>query len=206
MACAEQPAQVARGRTIDDPGRAANIVGARFQRDVIGKMGLYWARPAPGWRRSRRLSSWRLLIGWFWTVCLFLATTVLGILILRARPQRSRPLPRRVSPGRHSGDPPRKPRAWPMLGGILLLFRALSPTSLGALLLVRRFGVRFARPWSRARATPAGGSAIPRSSTSTPQEWRQMSDKPIDDDRPRKRAMRPVRCGECILVRPGPLC
>ena len=39
MACAEQPAQVAQARTIDDPGRAANIVGKRFAAMSLVKWG-----------------------------------------------------------------------------------------------------------------------------------------------------------------------
>jgi UPF0716 protein FxsA len=133
-----------------------------------------------------------LLIGWFWAVCLLLATTALGILALRRS-------------GRHDIDRFRaafaqdgiraihleSPGFGPMLGGILLVFPGFITDVLGAMLLVpafRRYFSRAIRRANDARRRQRDPSLVDL----TPKEWHQVSerppsDPPLEDSTPRKR-------------------
>ena len=129
-----------------------------------------------------------LTIGWFWAVCLFLATTVLGVLILKRA-------------GRHDVDRFRaafaedgiraihleSPGLGPMVGGILLVFPGFITDVAGAMLFI---------PAIRRWISAAIGRAVERGRRRrdpavvdlTPKEWHQVSETPpIEDARPRKR-------------------
>ena len=83
------------------------------------------------------MSQSRIAIGWFRAVCLFLATSLLGLLILR-RSGRS-DIDRFRDAFRRDGIRAihlESPGLGPMLGGILLVFPGFITDVLGALLLV----------------------------------------------------------------------
>jgi UPF0716 protein FxsA len=128
-----------------------------------------------------------IAIGWFWAVCLFLATTVLGLLILR-RSGRS-DIDRFRDAFRRDGIRAihlESPGLGPVLGGILLVFPGFITDVLGALLLipvVRRKLRRLIARSREARRRQREPSVIDL----TPKEWHQVSDKPIKDGQPRKR-------------------
>jgi UPF0716 protein FxsA len=128
-----------------------------------------------------------IAIGWFWAVCLFLATTVLGLLILR-RSGRS-DIARFRDAFRRDGIRAihlESPGLGPMLGGILLVFPGFITDALGALLLIPavRRQIRGLIARSReARRRQREPSVIDL----TPKEWHQISDKPIKHGGPRKR-------------------
>lgn len=128
-----------------------------------------------------------LLIGWFWTTCLFLATTALGVLVLRRS-------------GRNDIDRFRAalaangvrairletPGLGPIVGGILLVFPGFITDILGALLLIpavrRRLGATIGRA-NEARRRRRDPAVVDL----TREEWHQVSEKSLEDDGPRKR-------------------
>jgi UPF0716 family protein affecting phage T7 exclusion len=128
-----------------------------------------------------------LTVGWLPAVCLFLATSLLGLLILRRS-------------GRHDFDRFRdafrrdgiravhleSPGLGPMLGGILLVFPGFITDALGALLLVPAVRRQLRRLIARARQERRRQSD-PSIVDLTPKEWRQVSEKPVKDSRPSKR-------------------
>jgi UPF0716 protein FxsA len=128
-----------------------------------------------------------LAIGWLPAVCLFLATSLLGLLVLRRS-------------GRKDFDRFRdafgrdgiraihleSPGLGPMLGGILLVFPGFITDALGALLLVPPVRRQLRRLIARARDERRRQSD-PSVVDLTPKEWRQVSEKPIKDGRPSKR-------------------
>jgi UPF0716 protein FxsA len=186
VACAGQPAQVAQGWTIDDPGRAANIVGTRFPAMSLVKWGFIGLFLLP-LAELAAFAAVALAIGWFWAVCLFLATSIAGLAILR-RSGRS-DIDRFRDAFRRDGIAAihlESPGLGPMLGGILLLFPGFITDVVGLLLLVppvrrklRKFIARSREAHRRQRE--------PSVVDLTPKEWRQVSEKPIEDGRPRKR-------------------
>jgi UPF0716 family protein affecting phage T7 exclusion len=112
-----------------------------------------------------------LTIGWIPAACLFVATSILGLLILR-RSGRS-DLDRFLDAFRRDGLRAihlESPGLGSMLGGILLVF----PGFITDALIVR------ARETRRRQRDP---SVIDL----TPKEWHQVSEKQIKDGRPRKR-------------------
>lgn len=120
-----------------------------------------------------------IAVGWLWALCLFLATTILGLALLRRSGRRD--LDRMRDAWRRDGLRAlhlEGPGIGPMLGGILLVFPGFITDALGLLLLVpairRRLRARFARARGERRA---------RNSTAvvdlTSKEWRQVSDKPL---------------------------
>jgi UPF0716 protein FxsA len=128
-----------------------------------------------------------LLIGWFWTVCLFLATSVLGLLILRRSGRRD--IERlRAAMAEHGiyAIHLDSPGLGPMLGGILLLFPGFITDIAGLLLLIPvvRRGLRAAI--GRAAETRRQ-QRDPSVVDLTPTEWRQVSENSIEDGTPRKR-------------------
>jgi UPF0716 protein FxsA len=186
VACAEQPAQVAQGRTIDDPRRAANIVGTRFPAMSLVKWGFigFFLLPVAEMAVFVAIA---LAIGWFSTVCLFLATTVLGLMILRRSGRAD--IDRFRDAVRHEGFRAihlESPGLGPMLGGILLVFPGFITDVVGALLLIpavrRRIRRRIARS-REARRRQREPSVIDL----TPKEWRQISQKPIKGSGPSNR-------------------
>jgi UPF0716 protein FxsA len=121
------------------------------------------------------------LIGWVWTVCLFLATSVIGLFVLRRAGRRNLDrLRSQVSRDGFAALRLGQPGVGAMLGGILLVFPGFITDVLGALLLVPAFGRRLGAMFSRA-SDKRGGT--PRASIVdlTPQEWRQVSEKSIED-------------------------
>ena len=127
-------------------------------------------------------------IGWFWAVCLFLATTIAGLLLLRrsgrsdferVRAEWARNGVRALhldSPGLGS-----------MIAGILLVLPGFITDVAGALLLLPplrralRAAIRRATDEGRRRRDPAVVDLSPK-------EWREMPESSIEDGGPRKRA------------------
>ena len=127
-----------------------------------------------------------ITIGWFWAVCLFLATTVLGLLILR-RSGRS-DIDRFRDAFRQEGIRAihlESPGLGPMLGGILLVFPGFITDALGALLLIPAVRRKLRGLVARSRETRRR-QRQPEVVDLTPEEWRQISEKPTKDTRPRK--------------------
>jgi UPF0716 protein FxsA len=186
VACAEQPAQVAQGWTIDDPGRAANIVGTRFPAMSLVKWGFIGLILLPLAEMAAFVAV-AAAIGWIPAACLFLATSLLGLLILR-RSGRS-DLDRFRDAFRRDGLRAihlESPGLGPMLGGILLVFPGFITDALGALLLVPVVRRTLRRFIARARETRRR-ERDPSVIDLTPKEWHQVSEKPIKDGGPRKR-------------------
>ena len=126
-------------------------------------------------------------IGWLPAVCLFLATTILGLVILR-RSGRS-DLDRFRDAFRQDGFRAihlESPGLGPILGGILLVFPGFITDALGALLLVPLVRRKLRRVVARARETRRR-QRQPEVVDLTPKEWHQISEKPIKGDNPRKR-------------------
>lgn len=128
-----------------------------------------------------------LAIGWFPAVCLFLATTIVGLLLLRR--SGSADIDRFRDAFRREGFRAihlESPGLGPMLGGILLVFPGFITDVVGALLLIPavRRGIR--RRIARARAARRR-QREPSVVDLTPKEWRQISQKPIKGSEPRKR-------------------
>ncbi len=128
------------------------------------------------------------VIGWFWAVCLFLATTVVGLIVVKRAGRRD--LDRlRSQMSRNGVDPLRldSPGLGPVIGGILLVFPGFITDLLGLLLLVpatrRKLSATIVRAFEKRR-----GPQRPSVVDLTPEEWRQVSEKPIDDGHPSKRA------------------
>ena len=126
-------------------------------------------------------------IGWLLAACLFIATTVLGLLILR-RSGRS-DIDRFRDAFRREGIRAihlESPGLGPMLGGILLVFPGFMTDILGALLLipaVRRNLRAFIARSRESRRRQSEPSVVDL----TPKEWHQVAEKPIKDGGPRKR-------------------
>ena len=127
------------------------------------------------------------LIGWLGAICLFLATTVLGILILRR--SGSNDIERFRAAFSQDGVRAihlESPGLGPVIGGILLVFPGFITDILGALLLVPAVRGALRAAIGRARETRRR-KRNPEVVDLTPQEWHQVSsDKPIEDGRPRK--------------------
>jgi UPF0716 protein FxsA len=164
--------------TIDDPGRHANIVvGTRSAAMSLVKWGFIALFALP----VAELAAFVVLIsviGWFWTLCLFVATTVLGLVILRRSGRRD--VDRFRDALRRDGLQAvhlESPGVGPVLGGILLVFPGFITDLLGLLLLVptvrRRLRARFARVRDdRRRQRDTAVIDL------TPKEWHQVSEKP----------------------------
>jgi len=127
-----------------------------------------------------------MAIGWIPAACLFLATTVLGLLILR-RSGRS-DLDRFRDAFRREGFRAihlESPGLGPMLGGILLVFPGFITDALGALLLVPAIRRKLRRMLARSRETRRR-EREPSVIDLTPTEWHQVSEKPAKENRLRK--------------------
>jgi UPF0716 protein FxsA len=126
-------------------------------------------------------------IGWIPATCLFVATSALGLLILR-RSGRS-DLDRFREAFRREGFRAvhlESPGLGPMLGGILLVFPGFITDVLGALLLVPAIRRKLRGMIARSRETRRRGRD-PSVIDLTPTEWHQVSEKPMKESRPRKR-------------------
>ncbi len=127
------------------------------------------------------------LIGWLWAICLFLATTVLGLAILKrsGRKDVDRFRAEFAKDGFYAIHL-ESPGLGPIIGGILLVIPGFITDVLGLMLLVP--GIRrwlrgmLGRALEKARR-PRDPSVIDL----TPNEWRRLSDKTIDYDTKRKR-------------------
>ncbi|MBX9777853.1 MAG: FxsA family protein [Xanthobacteraceae bacterium] len=128
-----------------------------------------------------------LAIGWIPTACLFLATSILGLLILRRSGRGD--LDRFRDAFRRDGLRAihlESPGLGPILGGILLLFPGFITDLLGASLLVPAIRRRLRGLIARARETHRR-QRDPSVIDLTRKEWHQVSEKPIKEGRPRKR-------------------
>jgi UPF0716 protein FxsA len=128
-----------------------------------------------------------LTIGWFWAACLFLATTILGLLILRRSGRGD--LDRFREAFRRDGIRAihlESPGLGPMLGAILLVFPGFITDVLGALLLIPVVRRKFRAAIARTREADRR-QRDPAVVDLTPKDWRQISEKPIKHDGPRKR-------------------
>jgi UPF0716 protein FxsA len=121
-------------------------------------------------------------IGWAWTVCLFLATTAAGLLVLRRAGRRDLDLLRSEF-ARDGFAAIRFDRLGPIAGGILLVFPGFITDVLGALLLVpmirRGLGARLR---GAARPHRSRQSSVVDLTT---EEWRQVSESAVDESKPR---------------------
>ena len=128
-----------------------------------------------------------LAIGWLPAACLFIATSFLGLLILRRTGRshfdRFREAFRRDGIGAIHLE---SPGLGPMLGGILLVFPGFITDALGALLLIPAVRRQLRRLIARTREERRRQSD-PSVVDLTPKEWRQVSEKPVKDGRPSKR-------------------
>jgi UPF0716 protein FxsA len=138
-----------------------------------------------------------LTVGWLPAVCLFLATSVLGLLVLRRSGRND--FDRFRDAFRRDGIRAihlESPGLGPMLGGILLVFPGFITDALGALLLVPAARRQLRRLIARTREERRRQSD-PSVIDLTPKEWRQVSEsqvserkiskKPVKDGRPSKR-------------------
>jgi UPF0716 protein FxsA len=164
--------------TIDDPGGNANILRMRFPAMSLLKWGFIGLILLP-FAEVATFAAVVIAAGWLWAFCLFLATTILGLALLRRSGRRD--IDRMRDAWRRDGLRAlhlEGPGIGSMLGGILLVFPGFITDVLGLLLLVpairRRLRARFAR---------ASDGRRQRSSTAvvdlTSKEWHQVSDKPL---------------------------
>lgn len=128
-----------------------------------------------------------VMIGWFWATCLFLATSIVGLLILRR--SGASDINRFRDAFRQDGIRAihlESPGLGPMLGGILLVFPGFITDALGALLFVPAIRRKLRTLVGRSREARRR-QRDPSVIDLTPEEWRQISEKPIKDGGPRKR-------------------
>src|SRR5688500_2055528 len=126
-------------------------------------------------------------IGWFWATCLFLATTVVGLFVLKRASRRDLDrLRSKVSRDGFDAMNLSRPGGGALFGGILLIFPGFITDVVGALLLVpairRRLGAMIAHRFETRR-----DARQPSVIDLTPQEWRQVSQKSIEDGPTEKR-------------------
>ena len=127
------------------------------------------------------------LIGWLWAICLFLATTVAGILLLRrsGRADIERFRAALAQNGVYAIHL-ESPGLGPIIAGILLVLPGFITDIAGALLLVP--AVRRALHGAIGRASEARRrQRDPSVVELTPEEWRQVSETSIEGGTPRKR-------------------
>jgi UPF0716 protein FxsA len=132
-----------------------------------------------------------MLIGWFWTIALFLATSAVGVWLLRRSGRDN--LARFAAALQHDGVRAihlESPGFASVLGGILLVFPGFITDAVGALLFVPPL-----RRWAAARLGRAlRARRRGRSDTSvvelTPGEWHQISETAIEDAASPKRRRR----------------
>ncbi|MCC6887125.1 MAG: FxsA family protein [Hyphomicrobiales bacterium] len=118
-----------------------------------------------------------LLIGWLAALCLFVATTALGLAILRRRGVRE--IDRlRAGFGRDGWRAIHleAPGIAPLIGALLLILPGFLTDLLGALLFIP-----LARRFLLARLRPRGNQGPPQNQVIdlAPKDWRQIGEKPI---------------------------
>jgi UPF0716 protein FxsA len=185
VACAGHPAQVA-ATTIDDPGRAANIVGARFTPMSLVKWGFIAVLLLPAAEVAVFVVI-AVLIGWVWAICLFLATTALGLVVLkRSGRQDIDRFRAALAQGGIGAIHLESPGLGPILGGILLVIPGFITDVLGAMLLIPAFRHRLRATIGRVRERTRR-ARDPAVIDLTPEEWHQVSETAAHDRRRRKR-------------------
>lgn len=129
-----------------------------------------------------------LLVGWLWAITLFLATSAVGIWLLRRTGREN--LARFATALQRDGIRAihlESPGFASMLGGILLVLPGFITDMVGALLFLpplRRWAVaRLGQALQQRRRTRAGTSVIELD----PQEWHQVSESAIEDLPKRRR-------------------
>jgi UPF0716 protein FxsA len=132
-----------------------------------------------------------LMIGWFWAVLLFVATSVIGIMVLKRAGRGDLDRLR----GAVSRDGLRAlhldtPGVASVAGGILLVFPGFITDLIGALLLVpplrRLANATISRAFKKRRER-----RDPAVIDLTPEEWHQVSERTLDDAGRRRRPRRP---------------
>lgn len=129
-----------------------------------------------------------VMIGWFWAACLFLATTILGLVVLRYTGRSE--FDRLRDAFRREGIRAihlESPGLGTMLGGILLVIPGFITDVAGALLFIPAVR-RKLRAFIARRRDVRRQRREPSVVDLAPEEWRQISEKPIKDARPRKGA------------------
>jgi UPF0716 protein FxsA len=129
------------------------------------------------------LAAWTM--GWFWTIALFLGTSLLGLLLLRqsGRAHIDRFRQAVAQRGLRAIDL-ETPGAAPIIGGILLVVPGFITDALGLVLLappVRRAAAARLRDARRQRRGQGGRGVIDL----PPDEWRNVSSRTIEDGTPR---------------------
>jgi UPF0716 protein FxsA len=124
-----------------------------------------------------------LTIGWFWTVVLLFATTLSGVVVLkRAGRRHFDRLRSAVARDGIAAVNIDSPAVGAVLGGILLVLPGFITDLLGALLLLPQVRRRLRGSFRRAtdaRRTQQRPAVIDL----TPEEWRQISERAVDDAR-----------------------
>jgi UPF0716 protein FxsA len=127
------------------------------------------------------------LIGWGLAICLFVATSIVGVVILQrsGRDDLSR-LRETVRLGGLRAVHLDSPGVGSILGGILLMFPGFITDVAGGILLIpavrRQLRAMVVRAHTRRRR-----SQDPSVVDLTPEEWRQISEKRVKHQRPRRR-------------------
>jgi UPF0716 protein FxsA len=128
-----------------------------------------------------------LAVGWLWALGLFLLTTVIGAFVLKRSARRDlerlRGMISRDGLGAVALD---SPGVGSLAGGILLVFPGFITDIAGALLLVPAIRRRLRGMIAQSRAAHSA-QRRPGVVDLAPEEWRQVSEKTIDDARKRKR-------------------
>jgi len=172
--------------TIDDPRRVANTVEQASSAMSLVKWGFISIILLPAAEIAAFIIV-ALLLGWIWTLCLFLATTALGVIVLRrsARADLDR-FRTAVAAGGVDAIHLESPGLGPMLAGILLVVPGFITDIVGALLLIPAVRRALARSIGRSREARRR-RRDPAVVDLAPTEWHQMPDPPIEDGRSRKR-------------------
>ncbi len=125
-----------------------------------------------------------MTIGWLWTIALFLATSLIGVMVLKRAGRAD--LARFKSAVASQGAAAIQlegPGLAAMIGGILLVFPGFITDIAGALLLlpgVRRWaGATLGRLFRQNQPAPRSRSVIDLE----PDQWHQVPDVTIDEDR-----------------------
>jgi len=130
-------------------------------------------------------------IGWVWAGLLFVATSVIGVLLLRRSGRRDLARFRAaVKTGGIASVRVDGPGVGPLIGGILLVFPGFITDVLGALMLLGPIRRWAAAAIGRAFRKPAGQPRRPGEPSVidlSPGEWRQISDRSLDGRRRRPR-------------------
>jgi UPF0716 protein FxsA len=130
-----------------------------------------------------------LTIGWLWTLALFLGTSLIGIMLLRHSGRRKLDqFGAELAKDGVRAIHLESPGLAPMLGGILLVLPGFITDLLGAALFLpplRRWaGAAFGRALRTRRRNPHAPAVIDLA----PDQWDELPETKIEDQRPRKGA------------------